>query len=171
MKVIWSTNEGDMIVKELNSKKMYKEYSIEIPYKDVADSIDNKIKAILSSVELPGFRKGKAPLNVVKKKYENNVLAEVIENIAKENIKKLLDDKKLKPLRQPKVEISKYAKDNPLELKLKIDLEPKLSLIDFKKLKIDKYEIKIDKKTYEENYNNYIKSQITYLKIKAREHF
>ena len=62
------TSEGDMIVKELNSKKMYKEYSIEIPYKDVADSIDNKIKAILSSVELPGFRKGKAPLNVVKKK-------------------------------------------------------------------------------------------------------
>ena len=159
------TNEEDMIVKELNSKKMYKEYSIEIPYKDVADSIDNKIKSILSSVELPGFRKGKAPLNVVKKKYENNVLAEVIENIAKENIKKLLNDKKLKPLRQPKVEISKYSKDNPLELKLKIDLEPKLSLIDFKILKMNKYEIKIDKKTYEENYNNYIKSQITYLKI------
>ena len=35
-----------MIVKELNSKKMYKEYSIEIPYKDVSDSIDNKIKTI-----------------------------------------------------------------------------------------------------------------------------
>ena len=130
---------------------MYKEYSIEIPYKDVADSIDNKIKSILSSVELPGFRKGKAPLNVVKKKYENNVLAEVIETLAKENTKKLLEEKKLKPLRQPKVEVSKYEKDNPLELKLKIDLEPKIQLIDSKDIKINKYEINIDNKSYEEN--------------------
>ena len=76
------TNEWDMKVKELNSKKMYKEYSIEIPYKEISDSIDNKIKEMLPSVEMPGFRKGKAPLNIVKKKYENNVLAEVIENIA-----------------------------------------------------------------------------------------
>lgn len=154
-----------MIVKELNSKKMYKEYLIEIPYKDIADSIDDKIKSILPTVELPGFRKGKAPLNIVKKKYENNVLAEVIENIAKINTKKLIDEKKIKPFRQPKVEISKYEKNNPLELKLKIDLEPKLNIIDFKKIKIKKYEIKIDKKTYEENYNQYIKSQITYSKL------
>ena len=111
-----------MIVKELNSKKMYKEFSIAIPYKDVSDSIDNKIKSILPTVELPGFRKGKAPLNIVKKKYEDKILAEVIENIAKENTKKLLEEKNIKPLRQPKVEIAKYEKDNTLELNLKIDI-------------------------------------------------
>ena len=155
-----------MKVKELNSKKMYKEYSIEIPYNDIADSIDTKIKTILPTVELPGFRKGKAPLNIVKKKYENNIIGEVIENIAKKNTKKLLEEKKLKPLRQPKVEITKYEKNNPLELKLKIDLEPNLKIIDFNKLNIKKYEIKIEKKTYEENYNKYIKSQITYSKLK-----
>ena len=106
------TNEGDMIVKELNSKKMYKEYSIEIPYEDVVRSIDNRIMKILPTIELPGFRKGKAPLNIVKKKYENSVLAEVIENIAKENTTRLIEEKKLKPLRQPKVEVAKYEKNN-----------------------------------------------------------
>ena len=40
-------------------------------FKDVTVVNDNKIKTIISSVELPGFRKGKAPLNIVKKKYEN----------------------------------------------------------------------------------------------------
>ena len=83
--------------------------------------MDDKIKAILPTVELPGFRKGKAPLNIVKKKYENNILGEVIENLAKENIKKIIKEKNLKILRQPKVEVTKYAKANPLELKFKID--------------------------------------------------
>ena len=154
-----------MIVKELNSKKMYKEFSIAIPYKDVSDSIDNKIKSILPTVELAGFRKGKAPLNIVKKKYEDKILAEVIENIAKENTKKLLEEKNIKPLRQPKVEIAKYEKNNTLELKLKIDLEPKFKLIDFTKLKTNKYNIKIDKKTHEDNYKKYTESQITYSKL------
>ena len=152
--------------KEINSKKMYKEYSIEIPYEDVVSSIDKRIMKILPTIELPGFRKGKAPLNIVKKKYENSVLAEVIENIAKENTTRLIEEKKLKPLRQPKVEVAKYEKDNPLELKFKIDLEPNLNLIDFKKIKTKKYEIKIEKKEYEENYKKFIDSQKNYLKIK-----
>ena len=144
---------------------MYREYSIEIPYKEISDSIDNKIKEMLPSVELPGFRKGKAPLNIVKKKYENNVLAEVIENIAQVNTKKILEEKKLKPLRQQKVELDKYEKEYPFIFKLKIDLEPELNLIDFKKIKLNKYDIKIENKSYEENYNNYVKSQVIYSKI------
>tara|TARA_Y100000590_G_scaffold133818_1_gene153037 strand:- start:1149 stop:2498 length:1350 start_codon:yes stop_codon:yes gene_type:complete len=154
-----------MIVKELISKKMYKEYSITIPYKDVVESIDDKIKTLLPTVELPGFRKGKAPLNIVKKKYENNVLAEVIENIAKKNTQKILEDNKLKILRQPKVEISKYEKDNPLELKLKIDLEPQIKLIDFSKIITNKYKIKIEKKDYKDNYDQFLSSQNTFIKI------
>ena len=106
---------------EISSKKLYKEYSAKIPYQDVANIIDERILKILPTVELPGFRKGKAPLAIVKKKYENNILNEVIENIAKENTKKLLDEKKLKPIRQPKVEVTKYEKNSPLELKFKID--------------------------------------------------
>ena len=155
-----------MIIKELNAKKMYKEYSIEIPYKDISDSIDKKIKTLISSVELPGFRKGKAPLSIVKKKYENNVLSEVIEDIAKENTKKLIEQKKIKPLRQPKVEVSKYEKDSPLELKLKIDLEPQLDIVDFTKITINKYEIKINKSEYDENYKKYIKSQVIFSELK-----
>ena len=64
----------------------------------------------MPTVSLPGFRKGKAPLNIVKKKYENNVLSEVIEKIVEQNTKKLIDEKKLKPFRQPKVELKKYEK-------------------------------------------------------------
>ena len=88
-----------MNIKEINSKKLFKEFEIQIPYKDIDDSINDKINELIPTVSLPGFRKGKAPLNIVKKKYENNVLSEVIEKIVEQNTKKLIDEKKLKPFR------------------------------------------------------------------------
>ena len=98
--------------KEIDSKILFKEFEVQVPYKEVDSSINAKIAEIIPTVSLPGFRKGKAPLNIVKKKYENNVLSEVIEKLVEDKTKKLLEEKKLKPFRQPKVEIKKYEKTN-----------------------------------------------------------
>ena len=57
-----------MIIKEVNSKKLFKEFEIHVPYSEVEDSINVKVKDIIPTVSIPGFRKGKAPLNIVKKK-------------------------------------------------------------------------------------------------------
>ena len=54
-----------MNIKEISSKKLYKEYSLEIPYEEIDIEVDNKINQILPTVNIPGFRKGKAPLNIV----------------------------------------------------------------------------------------------------------
>ena len=54
-----------MNAKELKSSKLYKEYSLEIPYKEIDIEVENKINQILPTVNIPGFRKGKAPLNIV----------------------------------------------------------------------------------------------------------
>ena len=58
----------EMDIKEINSKKLFKEYELNIPYSEIEKLIDNKIEEILPTVSLPGFRKGKAPINIVKKK-------------------------------------------------------------------------------------------------------
>ena len=62
--------------------------------KKLIDSINNKITELIPQVSLPGFRKGKAPLNIVKKKYENNVLSEVLEKIVKDKTKETIRRKK-----------------------------------------------------------------------------
>ncbi|MDC3056419.1 trigger factor family protein, partial [Pelagibacteraceae bacterium] len=103
-----------MNTKELKSTKLYKEYSIEIPYEEIDIEVDNKINQILPTVNIPGFRKGKAPLNIVKKKYEDNVLNEVIQKVIDTNTKKLIDEKKFSLFRAPKVELSNYEKNKPI---------------------------------------------------------
>ena len=154
-----------MNIKEIKSETLYKEYSLEIPYDEIDHLIDNKIKELIPTVTLPGFRKGKAPVNIVKKKYESNILSEVIEKIVQEKTKSLLDDKKLKPFRQPRVDLKKYEKQQPVQIEIKIDLEPEIKLKNFKDLKLNKYQIQLDKKTIEDNYNKFLSSQQNFKKI------
>ncbi len=154
-----------MNIKELNSKKLYKEYSLEIPFDEVDDSINAKIREIIPTVALPGFRKGKAPLNIVKKKYENNILNEVLGNIIQEKTKQLLNEKKLVAFRQPKVEVKKYKRNEPIEIIFKIDLKPEMNIFPFDKIKTINYNIDIDEGTAEENYKSFLNSQKKYLKL------
>jgi len=154
-----------MNIKEISSKKLFKEYGVEIPYDEIDNLINIKITEIMPTVSLPGFRKGKAPINIVKKKYENNFLSEVIEKIVEEKTKKLLEDKKLKAFRQPKVEVKKYIKNEPLEISIKIDLEPEIKIFPFADLEIKNRTINLDEKKINENYKNFIDSQKHYHKV------
>ena len=154
-----------MSAKEINSGKLFKEFLIEVPYNEIDTMINSKIIEIIPTVSLPGFRKGKAPLNIVRKKYENSVLNEVIEKIVQEKTKKLLDEKKLKAFRQPKVEIKKYVVNEPLELGIKIDLQPEIKIFPFEKIQLKKYSIELDKESVEKNYTSFLNSQNNYEKI------
>ena len=155
-----------MSIKEIKTGTLYKEYSLEIPHEEINEIIDSKIKELLPTVSLPGFRKGKAPVNIVRKKYENNILSESLEKLVQSKTKELIDEKKLKPFTQPKIDLKKYEKNEPIQVEIKIDLEPEIKLKDFKSIKINNYEIDLDKTIIEKNYSEFLKSQKKYTEIK-----
>ena len=155
-----------MSIKEIKSGTLYKEYALQIPYEEINKIIDSKINELLPTVSLPGFRKGKAPINIVRKKYENNVLSESLDKLVQAKMKDLIDEKKLKPFTQPKIDLKKYEKNEPIEVEIKIDLEPEIKLTDFKNLKVNQYEIDLEPKFIENNYKEFLKSQKKYLEIK-----
>ena len=64
-----------MSIKEIKSATLYKEYAVEIPYQEINGIIDEKISEIQPTVSIPGFRKGKAPISIVRKKYEDNIIS------------------------------------------------------------------------------------------------
>ncbi len=156
-----------MSIKEIKSETLYKEFSFEIPYDEVNVIIDSKIKEILPTVSLPGFRKGKAPINIVRKKYEDNIISEAIEKLVQDKTKDLLDTRNLKPFVQPRVDLKKYKKNEPVEVEVKINLEPEIKLKDFQKIEVNKYEIDLDKSLVEKNYTEFLSSQKKYSSIKS----
>ena len=156
-----------MNIKEIKSKKLYKEYSLEIPFEDIDIEINQKINNLIPTVSIPGFRKGKAPLSIVKKKYEDSVLNEVIQNVVNSKTSDLIKEKKLNLFRQPKINLKKFEKNKPTQIEIKIDLQPEIKLKDFKEIKLNKYEINLSKKNLDDQYKKFIDSQKNFKKIKS----
>ena len=77
----------------------------------------------------------------------------------------MIKEKKLKPFTQPKIDLKKYEKNEPIQVEIKIDLEPEIKLQDFKLLELSKYEINLDKSLVNNNYKEFLKSQKKYSKI------
>ena len=148
-----------MKIKEIKSEKLYKEFNIQIPFEDIDKEIEKKINDLIPSVTLPGFRKGKAPINIVRKKYEDNVINEVIQTVVNSKTSDLIKEKKLNLFRQPKIDLKKFEKNNPIDIEIKIDLQPDIKKFDYKEIKINKYEINLSKKEIETQFNKFIDSQ------------
>ena len=154
-----------MNIKELKSKKLYKEYSLEIPYENIDKEVNKKISDLIPTISIPGFRKGKAPISIVKTKYEDSVLNEVIQKIISTKTNDLIKNKKLNLFRQPKIDLKKFEKNQPVELQIRIDLQPEVKLKDFKKIQLNNYEINLSKKNLEDQYKKFLDSQKSYKKI------
>ena len=156
-----------MNIKEVISKKLYKEYSLEIPFDEIDNEINQKITNLIPTVTIPGFRKGKAPINIVRKKYEDNVLNEVIQNVVNLKTSDLIKEKKFNLFRQPKVNLKNFEKNKPVVIEVKIDLQPDIKLMDYKDLKINKYEISFTKKNIDDQYKKFIDAQKSFKKTEV----
>ena len=154
-----------MSIKEIKSATLYKEYAVEIPYQEINGIIDEKINEIQPTVSIPGFRKGKAPVSIVRKKYEDNIISEAIDRLVQDKTKNLLDEKNLKPFIQPRVDLKKFEKNQPIEVEIKVNLEPEIKLKDFKKINLTNYEINLDKQIIDKNYKEFLNNQKKYIPI------
>jgi len=96
---------------------------------------DKALKKIGENVELPGFRKGKAPENVlIAKVGEMHVLEEMAELTLSEHYPKILEQERIDAVGRPEISITKLARKNPLGFKIKTAILPLIKLPDYKKI-------------------------------------
>lgn len=98
---------------------------------------------LMEMVELPGFRKGKAPLKLLQNKFGRNVKAEVVGKLVEESFKKLVDDEKLRVWQTPAVEnleelIEGLKEGDDLVFSLSFDVAPRCDLGNYRGLEVEK---------------------------------
>ena len=140
--------------------------SVIVDKKNIQLKMDEKLNELQKEVALKGFRPGKVPPAVIKSQFGKSIYGEVVDKILRDTSSKAIEEKKLKVAGQPKIDLKKYEKNEPIEVEIKIDLEPDIKLTDFKKLKVNEYEIDLDNKLVEDNYKELLKSQKKYSEIK-----
>jgi trigger factor len=102
--------------------------AITVPAASVQDVENTTARRYASSVRLPGFRPGKAPAQLVKKKYKDAIRQEVIERVVQEAYKQVLDTEKLKVASQPHVHDLKFNDGEGMSFELHVEVRPEIEL-------------------------------------------
>ena len=143
-----------MDIKELkNTDKLSVEWLVTIPSSKINIELDKKYFELMNKVNLPGFRPGKVPKTIIKKRFGHNVVSEVLDKIINETLTNVVKEKKLKPSVQPKVEIKKYEEGNDLQFSASFQLMPDIPDFDLKKIVIEKSKLKISFKDIDNSLN------------------
>ena len=136
-----------MNIKEIKNKdKLTVEWNVTIPAKVINDELNKKYYDLKNKVNLPGFRPGKVPISIIKKRYSQNIISETLDKLINESLTKEVKDRKLKPSVQPKVDIKNYEEGKNLEFNAVFQLMPDIPDFELKKIEIEKSKLKIEKK-------------------------
>lgn len=106
-----------------------------LPSEDFTKYEDKALEKINERIELPGFRKGKAPVDMIKKNVpEIEILEQMAENALFDNYVKILEENKIDAIGRPEIQITKIGKGSDLEFKIVTAVLPELDLPDYKKI-------------------------------------
>ena len=107
-----------MKIDEIKNKDLEIEWDITIPSNQVNNELEKKYSEISLNVKLPGFRPGKVPIEVVKKRFSKSVLPEVLDDLVNKTLREEVLRRNIKPSVQPKVDIKSYEEGKDLIFKV-----------------------------------------------------
>jgi len=142
-----------------NIKGLNKDIKVFIDKKTMSAHMDEKYEEIKSTVNLKGFRPGKVPRDVLKRQFGQTIFNEVLDKVLKESSTKALEDNKIKPAGQPKLDLKTYGEDKDLEYVISVTELPKVELKSIEKIRFDEYSVKIDIKETDKRIKEIAKNQ------------
>ena len=117
---------------------------ITAPAAEVNAGYKKAVQKIANQANIPGFRKGKAPRAIIEMHYgKEAVKQEAFEIVANKAYSEALDQEKLIPVSDPKVEESTFEEGKDMELTIKVTLKPEPELGEYKGLHVDKKEAEV----------------------------
>lgn len=109
-----------------------KQVEVTLTYDEIKNDIENEVKKQSKKVQLPGFRKGKVPIPMIKKMYGDAMEYEASEKVANDRFWDVAKDKELKPIGQPTMTDLKFNPGEDLSFKVKYEVLPELEVKDYK---------------------------------------
>jgi trigger factor len=125
---------------------------VEISAEKVKDVIEDKYAELNESVALPGFRKGKAPRNVLERKFGKALLDDIKVELLSQSFEEVKDEKKLEPVGEPDVaDVEKLAVEEgkSFSYEVTIEVRPTFEVKNYEGVKVAKPPVAVDEKELE----------------------
>lgn len=102
--------------------------AVSVPVENIASAEERATAAYQSRVKLPGFRKGKAPTAVVKKRFADDIRQQTLETVVRESWEVAMEQEALRPIAEPHIHNLKWEPGSPLTFELHVEIRPDLHL-------------------------------------------
>ena len=150
-----------------NIKGLNKDLKVLIDKETMNSYMDEKYEEIKGTVNLKGFRPGKVPREVLRRQFGKAVFGEVLDKVLKDTSTKALEENKIKPAGQPKLDLKTYGEDKELEYILSVTELPKVDVKSIESIKFDQYSVKIDNSETDKRIKEIAKNQPSFKEASA----
>ena len=120
-----------------NSEGLERKLIIEVPAAEVDSGVNDRLREAAKTVRLNGFRKGKVPLSLVKKRFGPGIRQEVVGDLMNKSYIEAIQREGLRPAGQPKLELTELAEGKDLRFAAVFEIYPEVELPDFSRIKLE----------------------------------
>ncbi|MDX9689428.1 MAG: trigger factor [Proteobacteria bacterium] len=145
-------------VQEEKTEGLKRAFTVTVPRDEIEAAKTKRLEQIAKSAKIQGFRPGKAPLNLIRQRFEAQVESEVMDQVINDNTSKLLKDKNLRPAMQPKLDLVDVGEGKDLVYKVDLEILPEIKPMDFSSLSFEKQVADVADKTVDEAIERIAKS-------------
>jgi trigger factor len=114
-----------------------RELDLEIPAEEVQKALERVAKEFARIARVPGFRPGKAPVTLIRRRFAGDIKSEVLQSLVPEHLEKAVTEKNLRPVSQPQVEKIDFSETGPLKFRATFEVLPDFQLGEYKNLEVE----------------------------------
>jgi len=156
-----------MEVIEKSAEGLSRAFTVKVPASELDARLTERLEEMKGQVHLKGFRPGKAPVSFLKKRFGKDMMGEIIQSVVTETNQKVLDERELRPARQPHFhpegDIEKVQKgEADLEYELHVEVLPQFEPMDVKGLEIERKVADVPDEDVDEALQNLAEQQREY---------
>jgi trigger factor len=136
--------------------------SISVPADDIRGDYDIIVGSFVKGAKVPGFRQGRAPQELIEKRYSKAIEEEARERLIPKFYNKALEQEKLAALVLVGVTEVEFARDSGLNFKIELDVAPEFKLPKYKKISLKRNSTDVSDADVEEMFNDLLKRYARY---------
>jgi trigger factor len=121
-----------------------RELELEIPAEAVQKAVAKVAREFARVARVPGFRPGKAPETLIRRRFADDIKSEVLQTLVPEQIERAVTENKMVPVTQPQVDKVEFAESGPVKFRATFEVLPEFDLGQYKDLEVEVEDHKIE---------------------------
>jgi trigger factor len=127
----------------LESQGLKRKFGFSMPSKPILDVVEQRIQDESKTFKMAGFREGKVPINLVRRRIGDQVFKDVIESTINKELSQYFEAEKIRPAMQPEIDIKSFDDKSSLNFEVKLELFPETPSPKWEDVEVEVLEIDI----------------------------